>query len=169
MKTKRTEKTSARFVVAAIALILLMFGIWATMSVARGEVMYVTVEDGPLRGRSKPSLGAGVECRFDDQEPVDVLSMADGWAQLNYGGEAECSYVSWDYLTDNDDTEYIVRAPGGLNIRNNPDGDRVIGKLKDGAMVGVVFTFDGWAKIKKGWVHVRYLEPVGLDLGIEEE
>lgn len=148
------------FVVVVIVLFLLMFGVWIGLSAARAETMYVSVEKGPLRGHSKPNLHSTVECRFNDQEPINVLEMADGWAKLDSGGEAEFSYVSWDYLSGNEDgssCQMVVSCNGPLRVRNNPAGKKVVGKLKNGDVVNVAFFFDGWAKVDKGWVDAAYL------------
>lgn len=148
------------FMIIVIILFLLMFGVWAGLSAARAETMYVSVEKGPLRGHSKPDLHSKVECRFNDQEPVNVLGMADGWAKLDYGGEAEFSYVSWDYLSGNEDgsnRQMVVSCNGPLRVRNNPAGKKVVGKLKNGDVVNVALFFDGWAKVNKGWVDEAYL------------
>lgn len=157
------------FAAKVVALLLCMFALWGLLSPASAETMWVITEGDPLTGRSKPRLSAHAECYFQNGEEIEILAMADGWAKADYGGEAECSYVSWDFLTDNDDTQYKVNAPGGLNVRNNPDGDRVVGELKDGTIVDVIFIFDGWAKVKKGWVKTWYLDQVGLDLSIEAD
>ena len=149
------------FVVIVIVLFLLMFSIWAGLSAARAETMYVMVgADDWLNGRAKPDKNSKSECRFYHGDEVNVLEMENGWAKVDYGGEAAYCYVAWDYLSATKESascQMTVSTTGRLRIRNNPDGKKVVGYLRNGDVVNVAFFFDGWAKVEKGWVDAAYL------------
>lgn len=140
---------------------LLILWVISHIFFASAETMFITVgTDDWLNGRSKPSKHASVECRFYHGDEVNVLEMADGWAKLDYGGEAAYCYVAWDYLSATKESErcqMTVSTTGRLRIRNNPDGKKVVGYLRNGDVVNVAFFFDGWAKVEKGWVDAAYL------------
>jgi len=145
-----------------LSLILIVLGmIFGRLATAGAETIYVTVrEDSYLNGRESPDRHSQVLCRFSAGDEVNVLDVQDGWAKLDYGGEAECSYVSLDYLSGSKDgyaCQMTVESNGSVRIRNNPNGEKVVGKLRNGDVVNVAFVFGGWAKIDRGWVDATYL------------
>lgn len=150
------------FVVIMIALFLLMFGICAGLSVARAETMYVTVsEDSYLNGRERPDRHSQALCRFSAGDEVNVLDIQDGWAKLDYGGEAECSFVSLDYLASSPDGPVTmhVAANGRVRVREKPDDNgETVRYVRDGDSVTVSLLFGGWAKTPQGWINTTYLE-----------
>jgi uncharacterized protein YgiM (DUF1202 family) len=137
----------------------LIFGRLAT---AGAETMYVTVrEDSYLNGRESPDRHSQVLCRFSAGDEVNVLEVQDGWAKLDYGGEAEYSFVSLDYLSSSQEgtTTMYVAANGRVRIREKPDyNGETVGYVRDGDSVTVSLVFGGWAKTQRGWINTTYLE-----------
>ena len=127
---------------------------------ALGETLYVSVSDGGwLNGRAEPNKQANIECHFSNGDTVTVLEMENGWAKVDEGGEADCSYVKWDYLVSDvkGPAPMTVASNGRVRLRDNPDGKEVTGYAKNGDVVNVAFFFGGWAKTDKGWINADYL------------
>lgn len=145
----------------SLILIVLELIFWH-LATAGAETMYVTVrEDSYLNGRESPNRHSQMLCRFSAGDEVNVLDVRDGWAKLDYGGEAKCSYVSLDYLSSSQEgtTTMYVAANGRVRIREKPDyNGETVGYVRDGDSVTVSLVFGGWAKTPQGWINTTYLE-----------
>lgn len=146
-----------------LSLMLIVLGmIFGRLATAGAETMYVTVsEDSYLNGRESPDRHSQALCRFSAGDEVNVLDIQDGWAKLDYGGEAEYSFVSLDYLSSCQEgaIEMRVAANGRVRIREKPDDNgETVGYVRDGDSVTVSLIFGGWAKTPQGWVNTTYLE-----------
>ena len=127
---------------------------------AIGETMYVSIQDNTwLNGRAEPNRQANIECHFSNGDTVTVLEVENGWAKVDEGGEADCSYVKWDYLISDlkGPAPMTVASNGRVRLRDNPDGKEVTGYAENGDVVNVAFFFGGWAKTDNGWINADYL------------
>lgn len=124
--------------------------------------MYVTVgKDSYLNGRERPDKRSPALCRFYAGDEVNVLDIQDGWAKLDYGGEAGSSFVLLDYLASSQEgvTEMRVVANGRVRVRTKPeDNGKTVGYVRNGDSVTVSLVFGGWAKTPQGWINTTYLE-----------
>ena len=113
----------------------------------------LNVRTGPSTSYSKASY------QLTSGELVEVVSVANGWAQLTDG-----NYVSAQYLmavTTSDDgsatTMYVTCRT--LNVRTGPSTSySKVGTLSRGTSVEVVGTYGDWAKLSNGYyVSLSYL------------
>ena len=113
----------------------------------------LNVRTGPSTSYSKASY------QLTSGELVEVVSVANGWAQLTDG-----NYVSAPYLmevTTSDDgsatTMYVTCRT--LNVRTGPSTSySKVGTLSRGTSVEVVGTYGNWAKLSNGYyVSLSYL------------
>ncbi len=113
----------------------------------------LNVRTGPSTSYSKASY------QLASGELVEVVSVANGWAQLTDG-----NYVSAQYLmavTTSDDgsatTMYVTCRT--LNVRTGPSTSySKVGTLSRGTSVEVVGTYGNWAKLSNGYyVSMSYL------------
>ena len=113
----------------------------------------LNVRTGPSTSYSKASY------QLTSGELVEVVSVANGWAQLTDG-----NYVSAQYLmavTTSDDgsatTMYVTCRT--LNVRTGPSTSySKVGTLSRGTSVEVVGTYGNWAKLSNGYyVSLSYL------------
>ncbi len=113
----------------------------------------LNVRTGPSTSYSKASY------QLASGELVEVVSVANGWAQLTDG-----NYVSAQYLmavTTSDDgsatTMYVTCRT--LNVRTGPSTSySKVGTLSRGTSVEVVGTYGNWAKLSNGYyVSLSYL------------
>ena len=113
----------------------------------------LNVRTGPSTSYSKASY------QLASGELVEVVSVANGWAQLTDG-----NYVSAQYLmavTTSDDgsatTMYVTCRT--LNVRTGPSTSySKVGTLSRGTAVEVVGTYGNWAKLSNGYyVSLSYL------------
>ena len=113
----------------------------------------LNVRTGPSTSYSKASY------QLTSGELVEVVSVANGWAQLSDG-----NYVSAQYLmavTTSDDgaatTMYVTCRT--LNVRTGPSTSySKVGTLSRGTSVEVVGTYGNWAKLSNGYyVSLSYL------------
>ena len=113
----------------------------------------LNVRTGPSTSYSKASY------QLTSGELVEVVSVANGWAQLSDG-----NYVSAQYLmavTTSDDgaatTMYVTCRT--LNVRTGPSTSySKVGTLSRGTSVEVVGTYGNWAKLSNGYyVSMSYL------------
>ena len=113
----------------------------------------LNVRTGPSTSYSKASY------QLTSGELVEVVSVANGWAQLTDG-----NYVSAQYLmevTTSDDgsatTMYVTCRT--LNVRTGPSTSySKVGTLSRGTAVEVVGTYGNWAKLSNGYyVSLSYL------------
>ncbi len=113
----------------------------------------LNVRTGPSTSYSKASY------QLTSGELVEVVSVANGWAQLTDG-----NYVSAQYLmevTTSDDgsatTMYVTCRT--LNVRTGPSTSySKVGTLSRGTAVEVVGTYGDWAKLSNGYyVSLSYL------------
>ena len=113
----------------------------------------LNVRIGPSTSYSKASY------QLTSGELVEVVSVANGWAQLTDG-----NYVSAQYLmavTTSDDgsatTMYVTCRT--LNVRTGPSTSySKVGTLSRGTSVEVVGTYGNWAKLSNGYyVSLSYL------------
>ncbi len=151
------------YLLVIIFVLSLIFGRLVTgVAIAGAETMYVTVsEDSYLNGRERPDKHSQALCRFASGDEVNVLDIQDGWAKLDYGGEAEYSFVSLDYLSSSPEGSKTmhVAANGRVRIREKPDDNgETVGYVRDGDSVTVSLIFGGWAKTPQGWINTTYLE-----------
>ena len=113
----------------------------------------LNVRTGPSTSYSKASY------QLTSGELVEVVDIANGWAQLSDG-----NYVSAQYLmevTTSDDgsatTMYVTCRT--LNVRTGPSTSySKVGTLSRGTAVEVVGTYGNWAKLSNGYyVSLSYL------------
>ena len=113
----------------------------------------LNVRTGPSTSYSKASY------QLTSGELVEVVDIANGWAQLSDG-----NYVSAQYLmavTTSDDgsatTMYVTCRT--LNVRTGPSTSySKVGTLSRGTSVEVVGTYGNWAKLSNGYyVSMSYL------------
>ena len=113
----------------------------------------LNVRTGPSTSYSKASY------QLTSGELVEVVDIANGWAQLSDG-----NYVSAQYLmavTTSDDgsatTMYVTCRT--LNVRTGPSTSySKVGTLSRGTSVEVVGTYGNWAKLSNGYyVSLSYL------------
>ena len=113
----------------------------------------LNVRTGPSTSYSKASY------QLTSGELVEVVDVANGWAQLSDG-----NYVSAQYLmavTTSDDgaatTMYVTCRT--LNVRTGPSTSySKVGTLSRGTAVEVVGTYGNWAKLSNGYyVSLSYL------------
>ena len=113
----------------------------------------LNVRTGPSTSYSKASY------QLTSGELVEVVDVANGWAQLSDG-----NYVSAQYLmavTTSDDgsatTMYVTCRT--LNVRTGPSTSySKVGTLSRGTSVEVVGTYGNWAKLSNGYyVSLSYL------------
>ena len=113
----------------------------------------LNVRTGPSTSYSKASY------QLTSGELVEVVDIANGWAQLSDG-----NYVSAQYLmevTTSDDgaatTMYVTCRT--LNVRTGPSTSySKVGTLSRGTAVEVVGTYGNWAKLSNGYyVSMSYL------------
>lgn len=146
---------------------LLVLAILMATGVVKAETLQVNVRKGSiLNGRVEPSTRAEKMCRFEKGDELTVLDMKDGWAKVDEGGDAEYNYVSWDYLSGGEGwpKTYRVSSDGRVKVRKNPSTDaKVVDYVKDGKKLTVFFIYDGFAKTKRGFISVDYLEEVETD------
>lgn len=82
-----------------------------------------------------------------------------GFCQPNYTVDEGADYTA--FLDESTDKlgEYVV-STANLNVRNEPDGDEIIGSLPYGTEIVVIEKVEDWGKIAyedtEGWVHMSY-------------
>lgn len=122
-----------------------------------------TVNADVLNVRSKPTTSSSVVKKVYEKESiqiVDLVGTSDKWYQVNIQGTG--AYVKQEYLT-------LTRADGtvnatSLNIRSYPDVNKskVIGSLKNGTKVEVLYKVNGFYKImingSAGFVSSQYID-----------
>ena len=151
--------------VIAFAICVLMFAV-IYMPHAEAETAYVCVAEGShLNARSHPVNGK-IEARLLPGWQVEVLTVDDGWAQLEGVGESGTAWVAARYLSEDapgTETRCMVSAGGRVRLRETPAGE-LVRWLQPGSMVTVTahLTVDGvrWARVGDGWVQDRYLSRI---------
>ena len=120
----------------------------------------VRVSASALRARRGPSLNAETLRLLPQGQVYPVLELRGGWARLHLGaGSAWCARR---YLAPSQALLRYVRA-SALNVRSGPSTRyRTLGRLPQGAPVGVTQVSSGWAKVSfqglSGWVHAGWLQ-----------
>ena len=132
------------------------------------NVCEVTVQK--LNVRSGPTTASSVIGSLNANERVNVYSVDNGWAKIDYGGAD--GYVSMKYLKCKTESPCADELQGQgiyevtartLNVRSAPTtASSVIGSLKAQDEAEVDFVDNGWAKINykdgKGYVSAKYLK-----------
>lgn len=151
-----------------LALVILWAGVrvgWAEPEIDPDRptvTYYVNVDKGSaLNVRLEPVMGAEIAVRMERGETVEAYEIADGWALVKYAGEYPYGYVYAAYLCDKppgeDAIPMTVRSEGRVRIRDAPEGKTTGRYAHNGDVVSVSATCADWAKIKSGWVQLRYL------------
>ncbi|MGI5883884.1 MAG: SH3 domain-containing protein [Candidatus Spyradocola sp.] len=125
-----------------------------------GETSTYMVTASTLNVRTGPSTSySKASYQLENGELVEVVSIANGWAQLTDG-----NYVSAQYLmavTTSEDgsatTMYVTCRT--LNVRTGPSTSySKVGTLSRGTAVQVVATYGDWARLSNGYyVSMSYL------------
>ena len=145
-----------------------------------GKYARVTTVSGSLNLRETPSANARVLLGIPQGTVLEVLSHADGWAKVSYGGST--GYVMDKYLTFTDDapqqeapatgkTATVNTGGGSLNLREMAQSDaRVLLSIPDGAQVELLIQGSAWCKIAyngtTGYVVTRYLDLPAQSAGV---
>ncbi len=145
-----------------------------------GKYARVTTVSGSLNLRETPSANARVLLGIPQGTVLEVLSHADGWAKVSYGGST--GYVMDKYLTFTDDapqqeapatgkTATVNTGGGSLNLREMARSDaRVLLSIPDGAQVELLIQGSAWCKIAyngtTGYVVTRYLDLPAQSAGV---
>lgn len=122
-----------------------------------GTIRYTT---GNLNLRTGPGTSYSIILVIPKGAPVEVLSSADGWARVNYGGKT--GYVSTSYLTGTSPGVTVRYTTANLNLRTGPStGYSIILTIPRGSQVEVLSSAGGWAKVnysgRTGYVSEAYL------------
>jgi hypothetical protein len=124
---------------------------------AHSKTLYVTAD--LLRFRLAP-IDGDVEYRFECGEPVDVLSIENGWAECEVSGDTV--YACADYLSDEEPWEepvVVTTYNGSLNIRNSPSkGAKKVGEYKANTQIQLTGVSDEWGKTEKGWIMLEFTD-----------
>ncbi|MCR5782090.1 MAG: SH3 domain-containing protein [Clostridia bacterium] len=122
-----------------------------------------------LNVRSAPGTSNPKVSSLNQGDVITVTETKDGWARFSAG------WVSMEYLVkiaeetttkaQDTGTKYIVTA-NNLNVRSAPGtSNPKISSLKQGDIITVTETKDGWGKFSGGWVSMEYLAKVTSEEG----
>lgn len=143
------------------------FGIAAMASPACAEdipshTMYVCVSEGStLNVRSTPETDGFREGYLQRGDEVEVYSISDGWAAIDFG--KNLFYCSSSYLSDNppsDRVPYMVSSSGRVRVRDVPDGQFVRWVNPGDEVIVVGWQTIGsvqWAILTDGSIMAEYL------------
>ena len=139
--------------VAAAGLVLVM-----TVGTAFASYGTGIVTGDSLRLRSNPNTNSEVLAKAPEGSEVELLSGEEnGWYKVSYKGKEGYMSADWIKVVTTADasaqkTTGVVNA-GPLNVRSGPGTkyDRV-GSLKEGAVVTILESDNGWYKITAGSV-----------------
>ena len=143
------------------AMLLLGVGMMVLPQFTFGKTLG-TVNADVLNVRSKPNTSSSIVKKVYAKESVqvvDLIGTSDAWYKVDLQGTQ--AYVKQEYLT-------LTRADGtvtatNLNIRSYPDlqNSKVIGSLKNGTKVEVLYKVNGFYKImingSAGFVSSQYI------------
>lgn len=144
------------------AMLLLGAGIMMLPQFTFGKTLG-TVNASVLNVRSNPTTTSSIVKKVYAKESVqivDLVGTSDAWYQVDIQGKK--AYIKQEYLT-------LTRADGtvkatNLNIRSYPDTQKskVIGSLKNGTKVEVLYKVNGFYKImingSAGFVSSQYID-----------
>lgn len=144
--------------------VMLLVGVGAMMlpQLAFGKTLG-TVNANVLNVRSKPTTSSSIIKKVYAKESlqiVDLVGTSDVWYKVNVQGTE--AYIKEEYL-DLTRADGIVKA-SSLNIRSYPDvnNSKVIGSLKSGTKVEVLYKVNGFYKImingSVGFVSTQYID-----------
>lgn len=119
--------------------------------------MYRVVVKGSLNIRSGPGTSYTIVGKYVQNDVVEVVSIANGWAQLSNG-----TYVSAAYLVKvSSSTGNAITTASNLNVRTGPGTSySSVTKYPYGTSIVVTgYSADGkWAQLDNGyWVSVTYI------------
>lgn len=122
-----------------------------------GTIRYTT---GNLNMRTGPGTSYSIILTIPKGSQVEVLSSANGWANVNYGGKT--GYVSTSYLTGTAPGVTVRYTTANLNMRSGPGTSySIILTIPRGSQVEVLGSAGGWAKVnyggRTGYVSEAYL------------
>jgi len=145
-----------------------------------GETIMVTTAN--LNMRTGPSTSYSIIRVIPNGAEVRVLSTANGWARVVYGGSEGYSSLSYLKLKDTlpSTGETIMVTTGNLNLRTGPSTSySIIRVIPSGAEVKVLSTSSGWARVvydgSQGYCSLSYLKlkstepPTSTDVRITTE
>lgn len=119
---------------------------------AGAETLTVTASE--LNGRATPSKKGHVEAIFMRGDELDAVSIDGEWVEV-IGGETGTVWCHADYLTESEPYKATNTSGGAVNVRSEPDGDRV-GKVSAGESVTIERRVMGWGYTGSGWVMLKY-------------
>ena len=154
---------------AIIAVLMAMF--IPTLAAAEERTMYVYTDNGKsLNVRSAPNTGDNIIGSLKYGEPVDVISISNGWAKIwwgqSYYGEFGTAYVQSRFLLNYKPAPYSAQptaapASGTSGTASNTSDyakefSSMNAEFKSAKLVAVPYTVVARPSRASGWVNLRW-------------